>query len=239
MNTTTTTITTTSRRLAALVGPVIPLADHTRYALPILAAVLLRGHGEHGMTALATDRYRIGVCRDEQIAAPVGFQAVVPVTALRSIVTMFRATKDHDPELTLEFVQDALSGVVHVGTQTLGLDIEGARITYRLMVGEYPKVDSVLASAFDGAEATAAPIGLNVRLLADFAAAARDGAPTVFYISKPMRPLGVAVGDHFRGAIMPLRITHDGTPPAPLDGAWSSLISPPAKTPALTTVKGA
>jgi hypothetical protein len=234
--TTTTTITTTSRRLARLLAPVLPLAD-TGGTLPILENVLLRGHGEHGITAMATDRYRIGVCRDEDIAAPEGFRALVPVTALRRMLAMFRATRDRDPELRLEFEQDSLSGVVHVSTESLGFDVAGARVSYRLAVGEYPKVEAVFESAFGDATPATGPLALNARFVGDFAAAMRgEPVPTMLYAGKSRSGaapvIGVAVGAHFRGAIMQVRAAGDLAPPAPLDGGWAELLNPPAKTPA-------
>jgi hypothetical protein len=198
-------ITITARGLRDLLAPVMPLADQKGWTLPILGAVRLRGHGDQ-LTATATDRYRLGICR-AAIEAPAELDAVVPLATAKAILGMFKATRDFDPELVLEFNGDHLAPVVHVTTGGFG-EIEGARVGFRLLAGEYPKVDAILAEAFTGD--LVAGTATNAKFLGDFAAAVRQGEPLRLYSSgKPNRPIGVTVGDYFLGAIMPVRVASE------------------------------
>ena len=93
-------ITLTARELTALVAPVLPHASRD-WTLPLLASIRVRSAGPW-VTAIATDRYRIGMQRVRPADAPEpGFDVAIPLGVLARIRTIFKATRAHDPALTL------------------------------------------------------------------------------------------------------------------------------------------
>lgn len=216
-------ITTTARDLRDLLTPVLPFTDKGD-TLPVLETILLRGHGDQ-LSATATDRYRIGMTR-AKIAAPKTFEALLPWRSAKAILAMFKVTRARNPELTLTF--DFAEQVVRVETAGLSEDIAGARIGYRLLQAEYPKkVDSIFADAFSGGSVE--PFALNAHFLADFQHVVRDAEPLVLSRSKRENgPIGVACGDWFVGAIMPVRSTAKRED---LPVVWKGIVDFTAKDP--------
>lgn len=214
-------VTITASDFHRLVGAVLPLADRGT-SLPVLGAVLLRGHGEW-LSATATDRYRAGMAR-HKVAAPEGWQAVVPVPALRMLLGTFKPTRRDDPALILTVEGDTLS----VSTEGLAGTVGGV-MRYRVLDTEYPKsIDGILRNALD--EETALPPGsfVNPSFLADFRLAAR-GEPMRMSarVSNDGSPphLVVRVGNHFVGVLMGVRVSGPASSPDP----WAHMF-PPAES---------
>lgn len=99
-------ITITACELRDLVSPVLPLASKDSM-LPILNAVLIETDGKW-LSASATDRFRLGIKRiekrpteDDPTTEWAPFRAVVPLPALRSLLSVFKPSRHLDPELTL------------------------------------------------------------------------------------------------------------------------------------------
>lgn len=198
--TSTITIETTARGLHELLDPVIPFADKGD-TLPVLATVRLCGKGKW-VTATTTDRHRLAMQRRE-IAAPDGWSALINVRDIKAIFATFKATRAIDPEVLLTFDSSTLR--VEGRSMFLGGQFSAA-LTFDLCPGEYPAVGSLLTEAFSGT-AQATSTSLNVSFLADFQQAARLNEPNMRIFVRDHKPNGIAIGDDFRAAIMPVR--HD------------------------------
>lgn len=222
----TTTITTTARALRDLLAPVLPLADKGD-TLPVLECIRLRGHGLT-MTATATDRYVAGTSLATSIAAPAKFEALLPWRSAKALLATFKVTRGHDPELVLTFDRDT----VHVETAGLSEAIAGARLGFRLYVArEFPEIDQVLREAFTGTGQ--AETNISGALLSSFTAALRDGHPIRLYHNGLTRPTGVAIGDYFRGCIMPVRVSGEAAQ-HPLSGGWGDIVGAPTDAEAVS-----
>ena len=218
--TSTITIETTARRLHELLAPVLPFAGKGD-SLPVLATVRLCGKGKW-VTATTTDRYRLAMQRRE-IAAPDGWSALVNVCDIKAIFATFKATRAFDPEVLLTFDSSTLRVE---GRSMFSGGQFSASLTFDLYPGEYPAVGSLLTEAFSGT-AQATSTSLNVSFLADFQQAARLNEPNMRIFVRDHKPNGIAIGDDFRAAIMPVRY-------APEKGveafAWdASLLADPPK----------
>lgn len=215
------TITTTATALRDLLTPVIPFADKGD-TLPILTCIRLRGYGDR-MTALTTDRYRIAMQR-ASIPAPVGFEALLPITSAKALLAAFKPSRSFDPDVSLTFEPEQVT----VSASGVAFEVREASIAYALGSGEYPKLEKVFA-AF-GRDTLAQPVGLNPHFLADFAKAAGRGIPMVVRATQGaagVGPVTVRIGDDFIGAIMP--VVRDGLK-ADLDESWAALVTDvPAK----------
>jgi len=197
-DTSTITIETTARGLHALLDPVLPFADKGD-SMPVLATVRLCGKGKW-VTATTTDRYRLAMQRRE-IAAPDGWSALVNVRDIKAIFATFKATRANDPEMVLSFDGSTLRVE---GRSMLSGGQFSAALTFDLYPGEYPAVGSLLTEAFGGTM-QATSTSLNVAFLADFQQAARLNEPNMRIFVRDHKPNGIAIGDDFRAAIMPVR----------------------------------
>jgi hypothetical protein len=224
-------ITLTARDLRDLLTPVIPFTDKG-FTLPLLECVWLRGHGEY-VTAVATDRYRLGVKR-AKVTAPE-FEAFLPRDTFKRVLEIFKPTQTHDPELTLVFEPERVT----VNT-TGGLGLLDASIGFPLYTApDATKVfGSVLSVLRDAESAKLAPfnVALNPHFLADFRhIAARNEPVTIRGGQKKdgdtLGPLFISIGDDFRAALMPVRLESGNT--TGLSGDWAALVADkPAPKPA-------
>lgn len=211
------TITITGSQFRDLVAPVMPFAAAGKFTMPLLEAVHVVSRGGY-LLATATDHYRVGVKRVKSDAT--GIDVVIPIASLKSILGTFKPTRKLDPELTLTFDGDT----VRVTAGSIGVDIANAAISYRTLDAKYPKIGRVVVKA--NAERTESPANhtLNPNLLADFAKVRRDAEPMRITTNAANEPVGIAIGDDFRGAIMTVRWADDQN--GCLDG-WTELLTEP------------
>ena len=96
----------TARTLKSLVDPVLPLAGRDDM-MPVLTAVQVCVDGEW-LTATATDRFVMGHKRIKG-DWPKGWEALIPVTVLRTILRTYKPQRGDDPELTLGIADGSLT----------------------------------------------------------------------------------------------------------------------------------
>jgi DNA polymerase III sliding clamp (beta) subunit (PCNA family) len=221
--TVTPTVTMKASQLRALVAPVIPLADQTAWNLPVLNAVSIEAHGDY-LIATATDRYRLGVQRIKMAEAVPGFAALISIRALRSILSIFKATRKSDPMLSITSSEGVLS-VASVGALDIGAGFLSSSMTWPLVDGQYPKVRSILADA--SVKESAGDLALNPSLLAAFAAAQVQGEAMVMR-GTAGHAVFVQIGEDFVGAIMQMKNTDASA--LKLDADWTGFLAAETKT---------
>jgi hypothetical protein len=200
-----TTITLTSRELTALVAPVLPHASMD-VTIPTLMSILIRSTGPW-VTAIATDRYRIGMQRLRPDTEPGdGFMAAIPLRALARIRSLFKATRYNDPVLTFT-VDDGTIVVTAVDTL---IGLTGASLSFDV-VKDYPKIDRLMVEALNAPPVeTASRAVINPALLADFAVGQPSHIPAHITPTGPdNKPWMIRIGDDFIGLVVPI---HGGSP---------------------------
>lgn len=210
-------ITITARQLRDLVTPVLPLvAKHD--GMPELTGVQFRATGTT-LTALATDRYRAGMCRVE-LAEAGGFEALIRVADIKRVLALFKPTRFDDPTLVITRDHERIS-VESAGAFD---GLSSASLSFDVQDGEFPKaITGLLRGALEQSEAGPRHTSMNAKFLADFQYAVRDGSAIRLYLgTTAAEPTGIAIGDHFIGVIMPKRIV-GGAEKNPLDG-WRELL---------------
>ena len=203
------TIDVRASAFAELVKPIIPLASPDGM-LPILNAVKVETRGEY-MTATATDRFRVGISRIKPDGpTPAGFNALIRLSELRQMLTIFKATKNNDPILTLTLeITDDHTSRLRV-TQSGGFNFIDASMTFGLMTGDYPRTAPLFTSFAKNTSEPAALVGMNAAYLADFRHALRNRSDTlVIHAANANKPTIVTVHDYFIGAIMPVSVNAD------------------------------
>ena len=213
------TIELTARSLAGLVRPVIPFADHSGFT-PILGSVRLSVHGDY-LTAAATDRFRVGIKRLRLDDAPDGFEAVVPLAAIKQLLTVFKPTRLLDPVVTLSVEDGRLTAV-----QAYGMDFEQAKFTFALAVGDYPKIESVLVGHKPQPSES---IAVHAKYLADFKSAVTTGEPLEVSFGGHMKPVIVTAGEDFIGAVMPVRPQREDGGTGSAFSDWIDFLAPAKK----------
>ncbi len=129
-NPTSSTLSLTARTFRDLVRPVLPHVA-TRGEPLALNAVHLYTHGGY-VIAEATDRYTLGLCRAET-TAPDGFDALMDLSAVRRILTLFKPTRKVDPTLTISVDGDTIA-VTGDGMPQMA----GATLRFHRAFGEFP-----------------------------------------------------------------------------------------------------
>lgn len=240
-------LTLPAAQLRDLFAPVLPLAG-TDDALPVLTTIRFAGHGAT-LTAAATDRFRAGISRvvlelDDDQAPPDPFAINVPARAVRHVLATFKpgrrgeqrtVTLDVDPG---DVVKHPTGAFVN---RTASITVEGATTygwhTTATIDGfdprtEFPKLWSLVAEANTPSDHPTSLVRLNAKLLAGFRAATlgNDAAePLVFtFPAAPPKPVGIACGTHFLGALMPRRAFDEPTSGA-VETTWlAELFKDPA-----------
>ena len=232
-----TTITLTATQLRDLVTPVIPHASKDQ-TLPSLCAVRIRSAGQY-VTAIATDRYRIGFQRVTLSDPPAeaGFDALVSVAVLKRILGIFRPTRWHNPALRLTVEGLRLTvGVADTLDEPRGaLDASGmvgATLTFNVIDADYPKIDRLIREALEAKPDEAAMAAVfNPEFLADF----RIGQPRhepmrITATGGPARPWLIRIGDDFIGLLVPVRFGGDHTTVQQDTTSWLGLLDVPAES---------
>jgi hypothetical protein len=180
--------------LRDLIAPVLPHCDYG-HTLPVLGCVEFRTHGEW-LIATASDRYTIGVCR-HKVPEGTSFNCLVQAPELKAMLAMFKPSRgaDHAVRMTIDGAFLRVQGVSAMFAE--------ATVSYNLYQGEYPRVGQILEQLPQGGEFK--PTALDPQKLAKFGAAARLRQPVVLSGHSPEKPIFVRAGEHFVGAIMPVR----------------------------------
>jgi hypothetical protein len=218
-------ITITARELTSLVGPVLPHASKDG-SLPLLASILIRSNGPW-LTAIATDRYRMGFKRIKPATAPgEDFAVALPLAILARIRSVFAANRVTDPEITLTIDGTKL----HV-TSTGALDgLIGASLDFHLMfpAKDFPKIDRILRGALT-AELPTGPsvMPVNPHLLADFRLG-HDRNPQMTVTRGGEKMWLIRIGADFLGVIVALNYgTGDFTEAE--RGDWAEMLAAPVE----------
>lgn len=201
----------TGAELRQMLGPVLAHASTDDPFIPVLTYIGIEVTGGE-LYLIGTDRYTLGVIR-HPLTEPAGrFTLAVPANALR---TMLRTIKAREA-VELGISPDAVT-IRHTVTA----------IEYRaLAADDIEPIDwrSLLAKALTAnAPREAGDTAVSPAYLARFRAATRDGEPLM------VRALGhvvvVACGEHFIGAVAPLRPRADT---ADVFEHWRTVLTLPA-----------
>lgn len=216
----------TTRQLAALVKPVLPSVSND-FSLPVLNAVRIESHGKW-LVATARDRFRLGMHR---LAAPPSseggtwpeWSATIPVVAIKSILSTYKATRGSDADLTLAIDGDRLT--VNAAGLMLG-GFLGASATYSLELGDFPKVHGLIRAAIAGEAADGGSALLNWYYVASF----KDADAGAGLYVKPnaggsTKPTLITDGEDFIGILMPRRSQHDGVSGFPNLADWTEILA--------------
>jgi hypothetical protein len=127
-----------TQSLLKVIGSVTKLAS-TDMTLPLINSVLLRRQGNY-LTATASDRYVIGVCRDhflpETDLPPEGWRFLLTLDDAKALLKLARlAVKEKFPVINFGATELELNG---------GWDQEFVATNVEATVGHYPNTDSVL-----------------------------------------------------------------------------------------------
>lgn len=190
---------------------------------PALHTVILSTSGPW-VVATATDRYAIATLRvsavtdDDGPAASPGFEAWIPLPAFRQAVAMFKPSRTHNPVLTLTIDGDSLT----IAADGLISTFAAATLRVRLQDHDAISLKGLLGLARKAheAEPAATTAFLNPNMLRKFAAAQQYGEPMVAWSSSETKAWAVAVGEDFRGVLMPVRGGADRS----LDAGWSTIL---------------
>lgn len=206
------TVETTARQFKALVDPVLPLAEQSG-TFPLLSAVKLNVLGGK-LVAYATDRYRMGL-QVSDIEAKT-FDALLPITAIRQVLRIYRASKTYDAPLTLS-TRKGEDGKTTIKITGLTGDKYIPNVTMQIEQpdGEYPAILTLLRDALK--DKPAASQSYNMGHLTGFAPAAgvNGGSYATFVLpDDAVKPVQVYSGTGFMGILMPVRTprTADGLP---------------------------
>lgn len=217
-------ITLTARQFSSLFAAVLPFAGKD-YMLPVLTAVHVRTHGKW-LVATTTDRFRLAKHRmpkpptegDESVEW-ADFEALIPTSAVRSIMATFKPSRGLDADLTLTVEDGRL--IVEAGS-ALFSTFDQARISYSLETGEWPKADSIFTEALATTE-RCGTTAFNPKFLADFKV---PGVPALRFLNGagPTKAVLVTDDENFLAVIMPRRITSD----SPAE-SWDDILTPATK----------
>jgi DNA polymerase III sliding clamp (beta) subunit (PCNA family) len=242
------TFTLKASEFRALVVPVLGFAENSHSYTPVLACLRFHSSGEH-LYATATDRYRLGVSRVramqqveplEEGTAPVyvpppALSFLLEAKAVRGLLTLHKAVRRSDPELTFTVHPDR---VTVTGGGSMGFLGDSSTHWATRPGSEFPTVATILLETIKRASSapdkTAAVVGagFNADYLGDFRSAVTRGSswatrePVRLWVTSPTRPALIKVGEDFVAALMPVRVAHDDTSaPAGLSEDWTTALT--------------
>lgn len=220
------TLAITAADLANLVRPVLPFAG-TSDDLPVLTGVDI--HVRDGyLVAMSTDRYRLA-CKRLRTNVEA-FDALISARDLRSILSLFKATRRGNPAMTLTVDGTKLTVANH-GTLPVDALFSDAMLTFNLLDGKFPDLSVLFTKALERPRAETSHVGLNAHLLAAWRLSADDRRGEMFVqIGASNEAIIVSIGEDFVGMQMPLQI-RDGSKPADLTWWAGSASLEPKPTP--------
>lgn len=225
-----------ARELAAFLAPVIPHAASAR-VLPILNGIHFATSGGY-LIAAATDRYTMAMHRrksagPDEIPVPDGLRGTVPLAAVRQILSVFKAGRGENPDLTLTFTRDLLA----VGARGFLSGFAVSEATWRLDPGEYPRLGHIWPTAKP--ESSESAVFLNPAFLARLAHAPGAGDPVQLTLM-PRKSDGqpgmvmARAGEDFLAVIQPVRLSGERAGAGWPDDAWRDFFAATAETKAET-----
>lgn len=223
-------ITVTTRTLHQLLKPVSPCVETTGM-LPVLNTIHVELRGEY-LVAKATDRYRLGICRQplaldedgDPAPAPTGveFKALIDFPDVQHLLKLFPVGRHGEGAVSLTIDGDKL-----IAEAVGGLIASELRVVYTLNTQEYPDLESVAYKQLT-AEGDPQPVTtVAPDYIASFKAAVLDRHQVLEILApkEKNKPLVCKVGDHFLGLIMPRSkaVLSGGDDSAP---AWETFLRP-------------
>lgn len=190
------------RVLARLLSDVEPFAAHDD-TLPTLSTVRLDA-ARGTITAQACDRCAVAQSRVSEVEGEFTAVAITTDDALK-IIKATKGTRNSTAPVTL-MVTDPHPGSLRI----LTVDVPGATLTFDVVEGVtdwVEKVARVVLSEKDKLKADH-PVLLDARILAKFAkvAGTQSSGLMRMYFYGHGKAAQVQIGEHFRAAVMPIRL---------------------------------
>lgn len=219
-----------------LLAGILPIAGKDDM-LPILTGVMIEAVGRDTLTAYATDRFRVGLSRIkiETAPRPRKFKALIPAKQLAAVLAGCKPPRRAMVPATLTLTTKSAPGlrtVVNVSSDQPNAAGLIPAYTLDTIDGEYPAVLGILRAAHEAGREAATWTGVNPGFLADFRHAVREPRHeglTIRMGVNPTKPIAVAAGDYFLGALMPRRSFdhHDAQSlPDYLTADWADVFPP-------------
>ena len=191
------TFTITAREFRDLVSPVIPLADKDG-ALPALNAVRIQSRGSY-LVASATDRFRLGFNRINLSEPVEGIDISVRLAGLRQILSIFKSTRQQNPEIKFVVTEAGLR--VEQGG---GFGFVDASMTFEVAdTSKLPNLATFISKWKAGDSVH--PISVNAEYLSSFRDVVKRGEPMVIVPGMTgADAITVRIGADFIGVLMPV-----------------------------------
>lgn len=170
--------------------------------LPMLNAIRLEVAANE-LTATATDRYTLGTARlviDGKTGGDI--VGLLPLREVEKLQRIFKPAARTNPTLTLTFGDNGL-GVCETASLA---GLPNLQVGLPWLDAKFPAFRTILEAPQIGRE-IAETVGFNADYLARFRHAVRDSEPLVLKPQTHNKVLMIYVGDHFIGAIMPVRLS--------------------------------
>jgi hypothetical protein len=219
----TTTIRTSIVELQKLVSPVLGMAAEP-WETPQLTCLRIRS-GDGHLTADATNRYLAGVSRRPAPGTPDGFDQLIRAADIKTLLRTIKPYPDNEVPLTVEVIGNILR--VSAGQSR---DLVATVLEFDALSNTAgPNIWDVLSRGLDN-EVTGEPVAVNPRLLTQFQDATHrsvnpDGRPLILRAAAgASKPVIAVCGDHFIGAVMPVRT--DPIETAAVLDAWRTRLTP-------------
>lgn len=220
-----------TKALAQLVKPIVPLAGKDDM-LPLLRCVRFQASGKY-LTAATTDRFRVGIARVElDTPPPANLDIKIGLDELKQLLAVFKSDARIERTVTITVVDENKIKV----EQAFGFGFVDASMGFPLVQGDYPRLTHLFKR--ENLSEPVTSVGLNGAYLADFRHAAREGEPLIVRSGNERKPLIITAGEHFIGALMPVRAGIEDGSDAAMD-SWADVLAekPEAKPAKKTAAK--
>lgn len=221
------TLTIDARTFRFLLEPILPLASKDSMT-PLLTAVLIRSDGIT-VTAEATDRFRLGICRANltDMGAErdqTEFKALIRVTDLKRIMGLFKVTRFDNPVTQITHADGMITAE---STEGFG-DIAGASLTVTALdASGYPDLHALIRKALASNGERVDSFSINVAQFADFKHAVSRGSALSVRAGAAQKDPIVVQTDNFIGLLVPKRSPDFAWSTAA--ASWEPLLVAPAK----------
>lgn len=218
--------------LRELLEAIVGFADGPA-APDVLASVRIRTTPDEQIVLAATDRYRIGVLRDEHIRDHVGvIDVLVHRTAVEALIDWLPdREQDEDGNAWATLRRSGGRFSVQLTNQSRYATDFTPAFSVATVVASYPPVERLVRQIAEQEPGITQAVGFNPRFLADFAKVGRPGDQIRFWGGDPAKGMAFAVGDYFIGALMPVRHYDEQENPAPWPtfdtDVWAPILGEP------------